>query len=205
MPFIPTQDEAKVNIEGLWQAQKVLTNLWFKFGAGLPVSADLIALATDIWTRFDAALQTSHAANYSTTGVNAVAQYSETAPVGVYNPSAPRVGTGGSTSVPLNAAWSFTHRTLLRGRSYRGRSFLPGLTGSVLTDAGEGSLATLAGIASVFVGNLITTPPTGWEWGVVSHYLNHLARPQGVHTAIVATAVDTLLDSMRRRLKARGR
>lgn len=204
MAFIPIPSAAKVDIQGTWQSQQVKTVLHFGYITA-PVESNLVDLATDVFQNFDAGLQSSRASNYSTDRVVATSQQSETAPVGVYLPSAPRVGTGGSTSVPLNAAWAFTHRTALRGRSFRGRTYLPGLTSSILDDAGEGDLATLAGIASIFVTHFITSPPSDWAWGVATRFTDHFPRAQGFLTPVIAVAVDTLLDSQRRRLKARGR
>lgn len=203
MPFIATPSAAKVAIEGLWSNQNVAQTFWFGLGT-TPLLADLQALADDVRTSFDPSMAASQSNVYATTRVTATGQNTSSDPQAVSTPSAPRVGSGSGTSVPLNAAWAFSYRTLLRGRNYRGRGYMPGLLTSILTSPGIGNLATLAGIAGNYVTHFVTSPPSGWTWGVASHFLNNNPRAQGILTEIVAVSVDTLLDSMRRRLVGRG-
>jgi hypothetical protein len=202
--FIPAVNTAKVAIEGLWSNQKVVTTLWFTM-ASEPDQADLEALADDIGENWVNAMLLTWADTYSVQRITATRQNSANDIQGVVDyTDAPVVGTGEGDSLPLNCAWSFSFRTLLRGRSFRGRNFLPGFLNSILDSPGIGNAVTLAGVVAAYALHLITDPPAGWVWVVASHFADHEPRATAVLTPIVEVIVDTWLDSQRRRLVGRG-
>lgn len=203
MAFIPTTNCAKVAIEYLWEGQNCVMTLWFT-RSFQPDQAALDALAQYIGTNFVNMLIPSQASNCTFERCTATRQESANDIQGVFIPSVPVPGTGGLVSVPLNCSWVFTHVTTLRGRSFRGRTYPPGLTETILTSAGQGDSIILGGIAAGYLQWLITNPPPAWVWSVVSHFADHLPRAAGLATPIIQVAFDTLLDSQRRRLMGRG-
>lgn len=204
MPFIPSTQTAKAVIEYLWANQKVITSLWFRNEVAEPTQAELLALATYLGTTFFDALKGYLTTSIAMTRVTATSQATASDPQQAYTPPAPVTGLIASESMPMNTCCVLTHRTALRGRNYRGRTYQPGLPDNMRTSPGEANLTTLAAIAAVYVSGLVTNLPGPWDWVVVSHYLNKVARPTGLKTAITGVTVDTLLDSMRRRLYGRG-
>lgn len=204
MAFIPTEKCAKVAIHYTWEAQECISTLWFSLVTE-PTQGQLESLADHIGQNFVDMLKPSQASNCAMTKVTATRQASANDIQGVYIPAAPVAGTGVGDSLPLNGTWAITSRTALRGRSFRGRTFLVGLLTSILDDAGTGDGVTLAGIAAGFIQHLITVPEPGWVWVVVSHFAEGVARAAGLATPIEQVSVDTLLDSQRRRLIGRGK
>jgi hypothetical protein len=202
--FVPATNCAKVAVEGTWSGQSVIWTLWFTFGTS-PSQSDLEALAQDVWSSLASALQSSWASTYQVDRITATRQNSANDIQGVYdNGGTPLVGSGAGSSVPLNVSWVASFRTALRGRSFRGRNYIPGLLSSILTAPGTGSAATLAGIAAAYVLHLITSPPTGWTWVVASHFTGGSPRANALLTPITSVIIDTFVDSMRRRLIGRG-
>jgi hypothetical protein len=93
-------------------------------------------------------------------------------------------GTGGTTSLPPEVAHVLTLRTAQRGRSHRGRIYMPAMAQSNIAAAGDVSpsfvtnfLTQLTGVMGA-LGNGITAP--FWELGVASYknsYFTPLANP----------------------------
>lgn len=210
MAFVPTLQAAKAAIEYLWANQKVITTLWFAFTAAEPTDGDLTTLANYLGTTFFDALKAYLTTSIAMTRVTATRQVTAFEQQMSYIPPAPVTGLMAQESVPMNVAAVLTHRTAQRGRSYRGRTYQPGLPDSIRTSPGEFNLASLAAIASVYVTGLITNLPAGWDWAVVSHYTGgqkpnpSLPRIHGLKTNITGVTVDALIDSQRRRLYGRG-
>lgn len=114
-------------------------------------------------------------------------------------------GTGGACTKPNNVAFAISRRTGRTGRSARGRVFLVGIPDSYYLD--DNHLTTLA--ASGFANGLedldAACLAVGWTEVVVSRV------QAGVRLATALTypvtqweAVDTIVDSQRRRLPGRG-
>lgn len=118
----------------------------------------------------------------------------------------PSVGGSSTDALPFNCAMCISFRTDHRGRSGRGRNYVAGLTeadqiASVITStrvsAAVAAYTTLKG-AGTF------TP--GLEWVVVSRFSGGVPRAQALVQPITTVlAVDSIIDSQRRRLPGRGR
>lgn len=121
-------------------------------------------------------------------------------------PTAPVPGGAGTNALPNNCALVVTQRTAFRGRSFRGRTYIPGIAeedvaGSVVTDA-KAALIRAAQQTSTENAALISP---GWTPVVVSLVSGGAYRPAGVITPIVAWEMtDTVVDSQRRRSPRRG-
>jgi hypothetical protein len=203
MTFIPAEKCAKVAIEGTWDNQKVVSTFWFEFTSE-PSSTDLQTIAAFMFTDWWQNIKSMTSNTYTLDQVTATRQQSGSDIQEIYVPASGNVGTGDEFSVPLNCAWCWSLRTGLRGRSYRGRMYQPGVIDDVLVSPGVGDPAILGPLAAAIVAHLIDGLPTGWTYVVASHFANKLPRTLAVLTPIVAVIIDTALDSMRRRLVGRG-
>lgn len=117
----------------------------------------------------------------------------------------PIAGTNGTASMPNNVALALAFKTALRGRSFRGRIFLPGLTeGNVVDNTVQPAFITAW---YTFFGILASTLIDLIAWQVVvSRVEGGDPRPAGVVTQVNNWIVtNTVVDSMRRRLPGRGR
>jgi hypothetical protein len=125
--------------------------------------------------------------------------------VAVANPLAPLPGGSTEIELPNNVAACVAFRTPFRGRSFRGRNYVPGLTVEFVVTANTMSDDYMAGVAAAYR-LLITVPPEETlTWVVVSRYSGGLPRAEGITTPITEVGfADNVFDSQRRRLPNRG-
>lgn len=116
----------------------------------------------------------------------------------------PIAGTWTGDHLPANCALCITKRTANRGRSYRGRMYLPGIpegqtTGSFVAqsylDIVHAKLAMIDEFSIDSVPVLL---------GVVTRYTNGAPRAQGIFTPVTQLVGNRRIDSQRRRLPGVG-
>lgn len=115
-------------------------------------------------------------------------------------------GTSGGLVLPNNVALAISLHTALGGRSGRGRIYLMGLSGNVVS-APNAITNTTAGLMrdalNAWMGQV--TGGTTYSFGVLSKWHNKACRAAAVFNAITSVSVDTTTDSQRRRLPGRGK
>lgn len=108
-------------------------------------------------------------------------------------------------SLPNNCALCVSFRSTSRGRSSRGRFYVPGIPNSQHVDS-RLSGAWVANVVAAFSTLLFALTSVGAELVVVSRYSEGEERPTPVKYVVQsAIAVDNIVDSQRRRLPGRGR
>jgi hypothetical protein len=124
--------------------------------------------------------------------------------------------TGALTAQPMpnNVAACISIRTAQRGRSFRGRNFVAGLTRDTVTNS-EFTPAVAPLLEGIYNGLRVCASEAGWHQSVVSRYHGFtlvagkkVPTPRTVGIATPATnaiMVDSVVDSQRRRLPGRGR
>jgi len=121
--------------------------------------------------------------------------------------SQPNAGTLASPALPNHVTVATTHRTALRGKSFRGRSFWIGLAESQVT-ANTVASGTVSSIG-IFWENarLLDSSPTAdfWRQVVLSYVSNGAVRATPVATPVTSFSTNPTIDSQRRRLPGRGR
>lgn len=204
MAFIPTAGHVRCSMEMLWNNQQVINTLWFKSASGAAWTlAERVQLGLDLETWWVNHQRTSISSAVVLRQIGIVNQDTASSPGTIRVLGTPSPGTGGAAA-PLNVSLTASFRTELRGRSFRGRIYIPGLQTGALVDQGTYTVAGAAGIATT-VGKLLDTLlMSGAILSVVSHFANNQARSAGLSTPVTAIVVETLLDSMRRRLIGRG-
>lgn len=109
------------------------------------------------------------------------------------------VGTLAGDLLPADTAVCMTLRTGLRGKHFRGRTYLGGFTEAACTAAGEIDTVTrddiIAG-AAVLIANL---QGDGFPLAVVSTQLNNEARAAAVVTPVTTVDINNIFDRQRRR------
>lgn len=112
-----------------------------------------------------------------------------------------KVGTVASETIARNLALVVTLRTGLRGRSYRGRVYIPGMPESLMTNgAYAASVSTEVLEWLQLIKNNAATE--GWTWGVCSRYHDGVERAAGIVTPITSHEVrSTYPGTQRRRFK----
>ena len=203
MPYIPVPNTAQLELIYDWGGQVCETVLHYVKASPWDVSllTDLCESAVLEW---DAAFQTQMPSTLSLIGVRATDLASQTGAVVNYGTGLPLAGSGASPSLPNNVALVVTKRTALRGRSYRGRLYHPGLNEAQVT----GNVVAPSSVASIIVlwNNYLSLAITGDEalLCVVSRYNNNAPRTTGVATLVTGLTSDGFIDSQRRRLPGRG-
>lgn len=193
----------RATILGTVDGQDAFNTLWFLGAAPADVSA-LETLGDDliVWvsTQF-----LPHLSNgYSVTAVNCVAQDSDTAPSVTRNGGLPATGAINSPTQAPQVAGVITFRTINRGRSGRGRNYIPGIPESALSSPGSmGSTFRNAMIAAYGQINPIVSI-AGFTHVVVSHFHNKAPRIAGVAQTVLTYTMDAPLDTQRRRSVGRG-
>jgi len=114
-------------------------------------------------------------------------------------------GISGGDALPASMAIVVTLRTALRGRSYRGRNYVGGISDSSVEGVNLVKPAFRAECVDVFNDLIGGTIVTQGAWVVVSRFHDKVPLTTGVTTVVnTVLTVDNVLDSQRRRLPGRG-
>jgi hypothetical protein len=211
MPFVPVPNTALVEVRMQANAQQVENTLWFTFPD--PPDADALAtLCAQIrtwWVTFIAPL-TSSAVQLRE--IQATSMHSATAPTAALSPATLTIGGSTPNIVSNNVTMAVSFRTASRGRSFRGRNYIVGLT----EDQVAGN-QVVAGITTLWLAayeHLLGSAATpGSIWVVASRFSGvsgpehtPVPRAAGIVTEVTSVVVvDDNVDSARRRLTGRGR
>lgn len=203
MPFIPVPDVAQVRLEGVVDGQITINDLYFQISGGGINAAGLANLATNIADWWSLNIIGLLSQDWSSTRVSAIDLTTATGPTG----ESAHVEAGGEASeaAPNNVAMCVSFRTAQRGRSGRGRNYVPGIPNSKITlntlDSGFVTLIVAGYQAMVGAGTFLP----GWQWGVVSRFSGGLPRSSGLFIPIVsATVTSNTVRSMRSREVGHG-
>lgn len=202
-PFIPAEDVAKVEMIYSWYSQTIenVFHCHNKDGAFGTTEMSLLAGYFKSW--FDSNKKASTASTCSLQLIRVTDLTTETSPGIEYTTGLPIAGTSADPGAPSNVTLAVKWTTGLRGRSYRGRTYIPGMTASVFTgNTISGGNATA--LTTIYAG-LITNMLAPWELVVVSLMHDGAWRSVATVTPISGASVDIYADSQRRRLTGRGR
>lgn len=204
MAFIPVPNTCELLVIGSWVGQEIVTTFNFKFPSPITIG-QMTAMAIQGVLSWQDHIMPQTSEKYGLTSVKCTDISSATGSVGQSFPGAPISGTVGGPSVNLNAAMVISEHTLLRGRSYRGRIYVPGIPQSDLANAGQmGDGARIAVIDAYtdFINDLEIA--YSCVHVVVSRQQNNVPLTTGIATEIETYSANVDLDSQRRRLVGRG-
>lgn len=200
MPFIPVPNTAQVELVYNWQGEICQNVIHYEKSASW-TAAQLLELCALVKTAYVAGLHFRMSNQLSLIEIKATDLSTQTGPSVTYTTGLPDVGAKVSASLPNNVAIVITKRTALRGRSFRGRIYHPGLTEGDVTGniVASGELASIIGNwTSLLTGNL--SGPIPYDMVVVSRQNNGAILTTGVTTPITNLSSDGSVDSQRRRL-----
>jgi len=196
--YIPKQLEMVVKATQEGQERIMVINHKHSL-VGVPTVAQLLALATDYWTRVLAPYyKPIVTSNVNFDSITVTDKSIAGGNQAVYVPPQPQPGGATGDSLPGNATASMSWRSSQTGRAHRGRNYFFGLgdtsaNGSTLTNASGTAISTLMG--NMLVYNGIAGMPTSFV--IASKVLVQL-------TPVLGYVLDAFVDSMRRRLLQRG-
>jgi len=205
MDYIPVPNTVQLELIQSWNGQVVENVLHYVKAS--PWNADeMEELAEQAKDQWNTSIRTQISDQLSLTEIRVTDLASQTGSVVNYGTGLPITGGQSSPSLPNNVAVVFTKRTALRGRSFRGRIYQPGLI--------EGSV-----IGNNVTSSTLTNLRNGWDamrllpltiavdeglMVVVSRYADLAPRVTGVATLVTSITTDGVIDSQRRRLPGRG-
>jgi hypothetical protein len=212
MPYVPVPSTVMAELRMTLDGQKIENTLYFLSASG-PSLANMEVLGSDLegwWTTncapllpVDVLLRELVITDLTT---NTGPQYTDAPEGGI-------PGVIGQPALPNNVSLAISFRTALRGRSFRGRNYIPALTENQVVN-NTVSAAVAASWVSAY-NELIAILATGareYTWVVVSRFSGvdadkkPIPRTIGLKEPVVtALVVDATVDSMRRRLPGRGR
>lgn len=201
--FIPTPGAVRTDIALFNSLGQVHNIYWFSRAAAW-TQAERQALNTALETWWTTNMKPLISANISLASITTVNQDTANAPSSVHVVSPLQAGAVTGSAYPAGTCICCTLRTELRGRSFRGRSYISGLPVTVRQDDGNATIAFIGNLVNALIALRTVITGLGALWVVVSKYTNHVARASGLATEIVAVAADNAFDSQRRRLVGRG-
>lgn len=199
MAFIPATNTLQIILQGVLFGGTIQNTLYFqKSGGGAFNQSDFDDLAdlVELWYFNNLVNFLSDTANF-----NLIIGYdltSENAPV--YSQPATLVGNVGSTSLPANCAFSISFKTGNRGRSGRGRNFVPAVPEFYVTGNSLDSVY-YNGVRDGYEALINLATAGGFVWGVLSRYTNGAPRAQGLFQPVTTvTYANAQVDSQRKRV-----
>lgn len=203
MPFVPVPNTVQVEAIYEWNGQTVenvfyieSTAAWGESGISdiLELVRDIIV--SDLLPTLSTAIQLVRLVGTLLDAVDSLSV--------VLNVSPPQAGGVSAESLPNNVTYTITFLTSQRGRSFRGRNYVPGLTIDSVTANTIGATVRTA-LLDFYVALRAAISESNYTMVVVSRISNGAPRTTGVTTPITGfTTFDTTLDSQRRRLPGRG-
>lgn len=203
MAYIPVDNVCQAELFYTWDGQLCETVLHFEPDVSLTptMMTELGAFLVSWW---DTQMQTEVPTTLTLNQIKFTDLTIDIGPVVNYSAGLPLTGTDVSPSLPNSCALVITKRTILRGRSYRGRIYHPGLTEADVT-GNTVSGTFVAALISRY--SMLLTPVTSlanWNMVVISRRNGGVDRTEGVATPVVSLDSDGRVDSQRRRLPGRG-
>jgi hypothetical protein len=203
MAYQAVPNVAQVQCIGVVDSQMTVNDISFEISGGGINITNLTVLASAVALWFSNTLAPLLSENWSAQRVSAVDLTTQTGPAVVIGASTP--GGVSGEAAPNNVAACVSFRTAGRGRSSRGRNYVPGIPNSLVT------LNTLDG---GFIGDLegayqdLVGPGTflaGWQFVVVSRQTGGVLRPTGVPSPVTSVTMTTdKVKSMRSRSVGHG-
>jgi len=199
LPFIPFANCAEVACFGLLASQTVLLTNGVRKGSAFS-GTDLSDIA-DIFANWlvndlDPLLSDDLEWDY----VKVTDLTTQFSPVFVGGTGLPDNGDVTGVPVPNNVAAVISFQTGNRGRSFRGRNYIPAAPSSVLQTTSQFTTAFAANIAAAYGALAAALGTAGFDHVVLSRYENSVRRTTGVATRITAYNAKTPVGTQRRRV-----
>lgn len=203
MPFVPVNSTCSVSWRYTVDGQRVENTVYVENELGSTPSLNAVAaIAQDFWDNYRLILTNA----VTLREIYVVNLENSTAPVlsVPFVPAESGVNVAVGNALPNNVTLAISFRTPSRGRSFRGRNYVPSLAEGQVNNNTVDS-ATVDAIVDCYETFSSQISAAGWQWVTVSRISNGVPRAVGVTAPVTSVlAVDLTVDSMRRRLPGRG-
>lgn len=200
MAFIPTPNVARCAVVGHIGNQQVVNTLWYQKGSPFDSAAvDDIVDRLQYWWASEILPLCANV--YVVDEYVAWAQDSDTAPSAYLAASGTTAGLGTPASyLPASIACCVTHYTANRGRTSRGRTYVPVQDPGYLVDRQHFTTTLRTNLENAFDAIRAGMASLGYGQVVVSHYHNKVARLAGYPQLVTEHTANARIDTQRRRL-----
>lgn len=203
MAFVPVPNTVQVEAVYEWNGQTVENVFYVESTAawdenGITAILELVrdTIAQDLIPTLSSAIQLVRLVGTLLTAIDSISV--------TLNVSPPIGGEVVAESLPNNVSYTITFLTAQRGRSFRGRNYVPGLTIDHVV-SNTITPATRTALLAFYETLQAAIVSSGYTMVVVSRVSGGVERATGVTTPIIGfTTFDTTVDSQRRRLPGRG-
>lgn len=203
MPFIPVPNVVMAEVRMSLDFQRIENTLYFEFSTP-PTPGNLISLGNDLEGWFTSLFAPVVSSALALREIYLTDLTSVTGGTFTQVPATLITGGQSSEALPNSVALSVSFRTAQRGRSFRGRNFLPGLTDAQVAQ-NTVTVGALGVIQNAYNQLPASLGGSGATWVVVSRFTGGAPRVTGLATPVTAVViVDPTVDSQRRRLPGRG-
>ena len=211
MPFVPAPNVMLVEPVFDWDGQTVENTLYFRFPTA-PSLTDMAAFIDEVNAFFRSQILPALTTAISLVRVVGTLLDAVDSLQVISVASLPAFGTNGA-GVPNNVSLAVAFKTASRGRSARGRNFIPGLPVSGFTKS-ELNTTLVTAFNTAYEELRVLGVDAGWEQVVISRYSGFTVVagkkvPTPRTTAVIRPVTQSILndnvaDSQRRRLPGRG-
>jgi len=201
--FVPFTDCAEVVIKGSLAAQSAFLTLGFTKAGGYS-STDLQDLADGVANWVTGDLLTFLVDDLSIAEVVATDLSSDSAPVAVSTVGLPASGAITGVPVPNNVALVVSFKTAARGRSFRGRNYVPSCRADSMVNSTQFTTAYAGDIQGAYEAMALTLGAIGNTHVVLSRFHDNTPRVTGVATPVTAYLGRQAVGTQRRRVIGHG-
>jgi len=204
LPFIPLPFGVKIEVSWTTGSGIAVCIHFATKNAGTAISPTDLAALTDAGDTWRAGLRSVQPPTVQVAGIRATDWSAADGGTSFQVPSVNVAGINATPTLPLNVAMCVTHKTAKRGRSFRGRTYIPGLGEDVVAAGDLLATARKTAVQVAYVNFDIALLAAGFTRVVASFHALGLPRMTGVPTPVTVTSIDQYSDSQRRRLAGRG-
>lgn len=205
MAFIPVQNTCEAQVRMSLDSQFVENTLYFYKATGIDATL-MTTLGNQLLLWWTTEYAVPLATSLSLREIYLTDLSSQNGPtVTIPAPAPAPTGGVGADALPNNVAACISFRTAHRGRSYRGRNYVPALPDTMVT-LNEMAPSLQADLVDAYNGLFARATTAAVTWVVVSRFENGAPRTNGNAEPVTSVVlVDPIVDSQRRRLPGRGR
>lgn len=203
LPYVPFPNCVEAVLQGISSATAAFITMGFQFGGSIAPS-DMSTLAARLEAWYHANVQPNICPSCDFESIKLTDLTTAFSPVINHSFATPGIGAATPPEVPNNCCMVVSFGTLNRGRSYRGRNYIPALP---IASQVTGTLWSAA-VAAVWTAAYQALPPLiasyGWEHVVLSRFNGGSRRTVGVATRVTSYQAKEPIGTQRRRVIGHG-
>lgn len=204
MPTVPVPNVAEVDVRGALAGQLAEITLYYLF-TGTIDEAALVTLVGTLGTYAAAHLAGIMSSAWQGREVHARDLSAGSGLQATNTDISGMTGTLVGEPLPNNVALAIARKSGLAGRNFNGRVYMPGWCDADLADVNTFAIARVNGRIAFLQGMDTAAVGDGWTPVIISKESGGVPRTTGIHTPLAQwVAVNTVIDSRRRRLPGRG-